>query len=79
MVQIRVRVGILKPHVGFDMSGPSEWDAGLKAMGPKAMVPIRINGPQFPTTNRSKTWYFSSRGRLNSPAGKVGHCEYHGF
>ena len=31
--------------MGFDMFGPSEWDAGLKSMGPKSMVPISINSP----------------------------------
>ena len=31
-----------------------------------------INGPPFPMTNKSKTWYFSNRGRSTSPAGKRG-------
>ena len=35
MVQIHVRVGIIRPFVGFDPSRPSEWGC----LGSKAMIP----------------------------------------
>ena len=36
MVQIRVRVGILGPPVGFDPFGPSEWGCWAKRHGAKS-------------------------------------------
>ena len=41
MVQIHVRVGILRPHVGFDPSRPSEWGCWAKSHG-------TYNAPLFP-------------------------------
>ena len=62
---------------------PGFWGVTLKAVLnalPKIENPpetctlehTSINGPQFPTTSRSKIQYFSNRGRLISPAGKRG-------
>ena len=41
MVQIHVRVGILRPHVGFDPSRPFEWGCWAKSHGTH-------NAPLFP-------------------------------
>ena len=38
----------------------------------RTMEHTSINGPPFPTTSKSRIRYFSSRGRLISPAEKMG-------